>query len=39
MRPADLPENVIGYDAVDGVIWLDADANSLSRAGSRLAGR
>ena len=31
----DLPENVIGYDAVDGVVWLDADAGNLTTGGSR----
>jgi hypothetical protein len=27
--PRDLPASVLGYDAVDTIIWLDADANQL----------
>jgi hypothetical protein len=33
VRPDDLPENVIGYDAIDGMIWLDADPASLRAGG------
>lgn len=33
--PTDLPENVIGYDAVDAVVWFDADAGKLTSGGSR----
>lgn len=35
VSPFDLPENVIGYDAVDGVVWLDADAGKMTTGGSR----
>lgn len=31
----DLPENELGYEAVDAVLWLDADASQLEAAGSR----
>lgn len=34
VTPFDLPENVIGYDAVDAVVWLDADAGKMTTAGS-----
>ena len=33
--PAELPESAIGYDMVDTIVWFDADAAELSRAGSR----
>jgi hypothetical protein len=29
VRPDELPENVIGYDAIDGIVWLNADPASL----------
>ena len=32
---ADLPENVLGYDAVDAILWLSAKADKLEEAGSR----
>ena len=32
---ADLPENELGYSGVDAVLWLNADAADLTRAGSR----
>jgi hypothetical protein len=35
VSPFDLPENVIGYDAVDGIVWLDADASKMTTGGSR----
>lgn len=31
----DLPENVIGYEAVDAIVWLNADAGQLAEGGSR----
>lgn len=33
VRPDDLPENVIGYDAIDGIVWLNADPASLRGGG------
>jgi hypothetical protein len=30
VSPRDLPSNVIGYEAVDDIVWLDADANFLT---------
>jgi hypothetical protein len=33
VRPDELPENVLGYDAVDAVVWLDADPASLRGGG------
>jgi hypothetical protein len=30
IAPRDLPGNVIGYEAVDAIVWLDADANLLT---------
>ncbi len=33
VRPDDLPENVIGYDAIDGIVWMDSDPASLRRGG------
>jgi hypothetical protein len=30
VTPRDLPSNVIGYEAVDTIVWLDADANFLT---------
>jgi hypothetical protein len=35
VTPFDLPESVMGYDAVDAVVWLDADSNNLTTGGSR----
>lgn len=35
VTPFDLPENAIGYDAVDAVVWLDADAATMTSGGSR----
>jgi hypothetical protein len=29
VRPSDLPASVLGYDAVDAIVWMDADANFL----------
>lgn len=29
VSPRDLPSNVIGYEAVDAIVWMDADANFL----------
>jgi hypothetical protein len=34
LHPRDLPNSVLGYDAVDAIVWMDADANFLS-AGTR----
>lgn len=31
VQPRDLPESVLGYDAVDTVVWLNADPNELKR--------
>jgi hypothetical protein len=31
----DLPESELGYDAVDAVLWLDAESKDLEAAGSR----
>jgi len=30
-RVSDLPDNVIGYEAVDQIVWLDANAGQLER--------
>ncbi len=35
VTPFDLPENSIGYDAVDAIVWLDADAGTMTAGGSR----
>lgn len=35
VSPADLPESSIGYEMADAILWLDADAAELTRAGSR----
>lgn len=35
VTPAELPESAIGLDAVDSIVWLDADAAEMTRAGSR----
>jgi hypothetical protein len=29
VQPRDLPSNVLGYEGVDAIVWLDADANFL----------
>lgn len=29
VQPRDLPANVLGYEGVDAIVWLDADANFL----------
>jgi hypothetical protein len=29
LHPSDLPTSVLGYDAVDAIVWMDADANFL----------
>jgi hypothetical protein len=29
VHPSDLPSSVLGYDAVDAIVWMDADANFL----------
>jgi hypothetical protein len=29
VSPRDLPDNMIGYEAVDAIVWMDADANFL----------
>jgi hypothetical protein len=29
LQPRDLPSDVRGYEAVDGIVWMDADANFL----------
>lgn len=31
----DLPESVLGYEAIDGMIWLDANAQDISTGGSK----
>ena len=36
--PNDLPESAIGYDMIDGMVWFDADAAEMTRAGSRKLG-
>lgn len=33
--PRDLPENVLGYEAVDVILWLDANSADLTSAASR----
>jgi hypothetical protein len=30
VTPRDLPSNVIGYEGVDAIVWMDADANFLA---------
>jgi hypothetical protein len=30
-RNDDLPENILGYEAVDAIVWMDADANFLTQ--------
>jgi hypothetical protein len=30
VSPRDLPTNLIGYEAVDDIVWMDADANFLT---------
>ena len=29
LHPSDLPTSVLGYDAVDAIVWMDADVNYL----------
>lgn len=33
VRPDELPENVLGYDAVDGIVWMGADPAELKSGG------
>jgi hypothetical protein len=33
IQPRELPENVLGYDAVDAIVWLDADPALLKASG------
>ncbi len=33
VRPSDLPESVIGYEAIDGIVWLGGDPNELKSGG------
>ncbi len=33
IKPSDLPDNVLGYEAVDAIVWLNADPVDLQRAG------
>ncbi|HMB96522.1 MAG TPA: hypothetical protein VKK61_10825, partial [Tepidisphaeraceae bacterium] len=33
VHPSELPENVIGYDVADAVVWLDADPSELKAGG------
>jgi hypothetical protein len=35
VTPNELPESAIGYEMIDGMVWFDADAAELTRAGSR----
>jgi len=35
LKPRDLPENVLGYDAVDTVLWLNGNADDLDEGGAR----
>jgi hypothetical protein len=35
VTPFELPENSIGYDEVDAVVWLDADGSKMTAGGSR----
>jgi hypothetical protein len=35
VRPQDLPESVLGYDAVDAIVWFDADATNISAFGAK----
>src|SRR5690349_24013433 len=35
VHPEELPESVLGYEAVDGIVWFDADANTISTAGRK----
>jgi len=30
LQPRDLPTSILGYDAVDAIVWMDADANFLT---------
>jgi hypothetical protein len=31
VSPEELPDDVIGYEAVDAIVWMDADANKLTQ--------
>jgi hypothetical protein len=33
LHPADLPEDPIGYEAIDGIVWLDSDPAELDQGG------
>jgi hypothetical protein len=33
VHPSELPENVIGYDSADAIVWLDADPAELKAGG------
>jgi hypothetical protein len=33
VQPRDLPESVLGYDAVDSIVWLNADPQELKSGG------
>jgi hypothetical protein len=35
LKPRELPENVLAYDSVDTILWLNADAQELDEAGAR----
>jgi hypothetical protein len=35
LKPRDLPENVLGYDAVDTILWLNGNADDLDEGGAR----
>jgi hypothetical protein len=34
VRPDELPESVLGYDAVDAIVWMSGDAHELTAGGS-----
>ena len=38
LRVRDLPENPLGYDPVDAVLWLDGDPADLDAGGGARAG-
>lgn len=33
LQPRDLPEDPIGYEGVDGIVWLNSDPSDLDKAG------
>ncbi len=37
IHPRDLPENVLGYEAIDAIVWLDADPAQLRAGGDEKA--